>query len=279
MSRNSPSGPSDSALELLLFWNGPAAVGVVEVGKFAGLVVDCEHIGKPDRQAGFDTEINTCTPADVGPARQAAPGLDILCRINGFGTIGAAARDEARRAVDAGATEILLPMVQSFEEIETLLRAVQDHVAVSIMVETEWAVGHARELDAWPLRRVFVGLNDLMIQRNSRHLFENVTNGTVERLREEFQRIPFGFGGVTLPERGAPVPCRLLMAEMARLRCHFTFLRRSFYRDVRLSGESPARAAELIHAEWRRLEGRAPAEVAEDHAECLRAMGASLRAT
>jgi hypothetical protein len=59
-----------------------------------------------------------------------------------------------------------------------------------------------------------------------------VVDGTVDELRWHFD-VPFGFGGLTLPDRGYPVPCRLLMGEMARLECSFSFLRRSFRRDVR----------------------------------------------
>jgi hypothetical protein len=35
------------------------------------------------------------------------------------------------------------------------------------------------------------------------------------RLRRYFE-VPFGFGGATLPDRGRPIPCRLLLSEMAQ---------------------------------------------------------------
>ena len=38
--------------------------------------------------------------------------------------------------------------------------------------------------------------------------------------------------GLTLVQHGYPIPCRLLIAEMARIDCEFTFLRRSFHRDM-----------------------------------------------
>ena len=82
-----------------------------------------------------------------------------------------------------------------------------------------------------PISRAYIGLNDLAIDRGSTSIFDALLDGTVERVRAEFD-VPFGFGGLTLPDRGAPVPCSQLIAEMVRLDCSFSFLRRSFRRDV-----------------------------------------------
>jgi hypothetical protein len=83
-----------------------------------------------------------------------------------------------------------------------------------------------------PLTRAYLGLNDLAIERESTSIFAAVADGTLERVRRSFH-VPFGFGGLTLPRAGFPIPCRLLMGEMARLDCRYSFLRRSFHRDVR----------------------------------------------
>ena len=83
-----------------------------------------------------------------------------------------------------------------------------------------------------PLSRVYVGLNDLMIDRGGSSIFTAVLDGTVARVRSAFS-VPFGFAGLTVVDGGFPVPCRLLIAEMARLGGSFTFLRRSFHRDIR----------------------------------------------
>ena len=79
---------------------------------------------------------------------------------------------------------------------------------------------------------MYLGLNDLAIERGTRNIFAAVADGMVERVREAF-RAPFGFAGLTLPDAGFPIPCRLLIGEMARLGCQFSFLRRSFHRDIR----------------------------------------------
>ncbi len=81
------------------------------------------------------------------------------------------------------------------------------------------------------LKRVYVGLNDLAIARKTESIFTALIDGTIERIRPLFH-VPFGLGGLTLPDRGYPIPCRLIMSELARLRCTFTVLRRSFHADT-----------------------------------------------
>jgi hypothetical protein len=214
--------------ELLLFATDPAVVRAAVAAGVDGIIVDWERRGKSERQAAADTQINHDTPDDLRRVR-AATGAPIICRING---VGLGTRDEIETAVDAGADEILLPMVRTPDEVAGVIDIVGHRVGVGMLVETVDAVANAPAFAALPLTRVYVGLNDLAIERGSANLFAAVTDGTVERLRGLFT-MPFGFGGLTLPDRGYPVPCRLLMSEMARLGCGFSFLRRSFYRDTR----------------------------------------------
>jgi hypothetical protein len=57
-----------------------------------------------------------------------------------------------------------------------------------------------------------------------------------------------------LPDRGFPIPCRLLIGEMARLECDFSCVRRSFCADVQgreLSVEVP-RIQEALDSAFRR---------------------------
>ena len=109
---------------------------------------------------------------------------------------------------------------------------------------------------------MYVGLNDLAIERRSASIFEAITDGTVDRLREIFS-VPFGFGGLTLPDRGHPVPCRLLINEMVRLNCHFSFLRRSFHRDIR--GRPVSEGLRLIREALADAHSRLGGQVFRDH--------------
>jgi hypothetical protein len=150
------------------------------------------------------------------------------------------------------------------EEVAAVLGWGNGRCGVGILVETVDAVWQVEELARLPLSRVYVGLNDLAIERNAPNLFTALTDGTVERIQRSCH-VPFGFGGLTLPERGYPIPCRLLIGEMARLNCDFSFLRRSFYRDIRdrdLAVEVP-RILEAI----RQARLRSPEAIARDRRE------------
>jgi hypothetical protein len=244
---------------LFLFSCRPDIGRVARGAGLAGLVVDWENREKDLRQAGTDTQINSDSPESLRLLR-ASTDVPILCRIN---SLYEGTEDEIETALAAGADEILLPMVRTVDEVQAVLQLAGGRCGVGILIETEDAVRQAHRFAKLPLRRVYVGLNDLAIDRGERNIFRAVLDGTVERVRRHFS-IPFGFGGLTLPERGDPIPCRLLMGEMIRLGCHFSFLRRSFFRDT--GGEDLPRQVSRIHEALRAAEGRSVEEIERDRA-------------
>jgi hypothetical protein len=258
-----------TSLDLFVFSVDPVFAHDVVAAGAAGLVVDWELRGKHRRQAGADTEVNTHTPLDLARVRAATPGR-ILCRLNAVGPWTAG---EVERAVDLGADEVLLPMVRRPDEVDRALELVDSRAGVGILVETLDAVGRVDELVARPLSRVYVGLNDLMIDRGGSVVFEPLVDGTVERLR---RRVPMAFGvaGLTVPDGGRPVPSRLLAGELARLDASFTFLRRSFHADVAgrdLDVEVPRILATMEAARRRPLD-----QVEADRSALAAAVGAQL---
>ncbi len=237
-----------------LFTTDPGEVARGLEAGISGAVVDWEWRGKDVRQKGWDTEINRDTPADL-EAVAAVPGAITLCRINAWGPHSPG---EVEEAVRRRASVILLPMVRSPSEVEGLLRCVDGRCSAGILVETVDAVDRSRELAGFPLEMVYVGLNDLCIDRKGRTIFDALVDGTVERLREIFSGTLFGFAGLTVVDRGEPVPCRLLLAEMVRIGCDFTFLRRSFRRDI--AGRDWGRELARLAAEAEALAARGPEE-------------------
>ena len=219
---------SSPPFSLLLFSTDAAFVSEATAAGVDGVVVDWEREGKTQRQAHADTQIGADTVEDLRRVR-AATRARVHCRINRYGP--GTAREVAQ-ALDEGVDELLLPMVRSPDEVQRVLDLTAGRCGVGVLVETVDAVREAAALAQLPLARAYVGLNDLAIERGSRTIFAPVEDGTLQLVRRSF-KVPFGFGGLTLPEAGAPIPCRLLMAEMARLSCHYSFLRRSFLRDVR----------------------------------------------
>jgi len=214
--------------ELLLFTTDPQLIRDAVAAGIDGFIVDWERQGKERRQFDNDTEINRDTVEDLRVVRACCKDALVICRINGNGFTR---NEEIEQALAAGADELLLPMVTTVEEVELVLDVISNRARLGILVETCEAVRLAKQLARLPLSRVYVGLNDLSIQRGDPNIFTAVSDGTVERALEPFE-VPIGFGGLTLPELGDPIECRLLMGEMRRLGCGFSFLRRSFRRDI-----------------------------------------------
>lgn len=227
--------------------------------------MDWECGGKVERQTGANTEIAGNVPADLRMVR-AATEARVICRINSYGPT---TPGEIEEAIDAGADEILLPMVRSPEEVQMVFEQVDRRCGVDILIETAEAVSKAEEFSILPLSRIYVGLNDLAIERRQPNIFSSLTDGTVERIRRPF-RIPFGFGGLTLPECGHPIPCMLLIGEMARMDCSFSFLGRSFHRDI--TGRDMVVEVPRILAAVPQARSRLPREVARDRGELEKAV-------
>ena len=228
-----------------------------------GLVIDWESRGKQERQRDYDTQINKHSLKDLRLVRSATTA-PVICRLNSLNPSTGA---EVDAAVTLGATEVLLPMVRTMAEAEQFLALVSGRCGCGIMLETLGAVQVAAALARLPLTRVYVGLNDLSIERRDPHLFAALADATVEYLRRDFGSMPFGFGGLTAPDLGYPLPCRALISEMVRLGSNFSFLRRSFVRD--------AHARDLvglfreIRAALAEAGSRTAAQIAADRIEML----------
>ena len=253
-------------MDLLVFTVDPVrAAQVVEAGA-AGVIVDWERRGKARRQAGQDTQINEDTAADLAAVRSATGGR-LLCRVNAAGPWTA---DEVSLAVELGADEVLLPMVRTPDQVDRALDAVAGRCGLGILVETEDAVRCVDALAERPLSRVYLGLNDLRIDRGSDALFTPLVDGTADAVRAAVTA-PFGVAGLTLPDAGRPVPSRLLAGELARLGADFTFLRRSFWTDTQ--GQRLSSAVPRILGSCELARRRSPDAVAADRAELLAVLG------
>jgi hypothetical protein len=252
---------------LVLFSTEPELIRKAVGAGIDTIIVDWEYIGKEERQSSADTEINHDTLADLQRVR-ACTDARVLCRINSYGETTS---EEIEQAIEAGADEIFLPMVRSVEEVQAVLIQVHGRCSVGVLIETLDAVRIAERLTRLPLSRVYVGLNDLAIERKTPNIFTALADGTVESLRRLFQ-LPFGWGGLTVPDLGLPIPCRLLIGEMARLKCSFSFLRRSFHRDIRnrdLAVEVPHILDAIASAHF-----RSPERVAQEKRDLAEAISA-----
>ncbi|GAA4868760.1 aldolase/citrate lyase family protein [Actinomycetospora straminea] len=259
-------------MDLFVFSTSGPDVARLVGGGAAGAVIDWERRGKARRQLGEDTQINHDTPRDLRAVR-AATTARVVCRIN---PVGRWTAGEVRRAVALGADEVLVPMLRRPDEVAHVVDLAAGRCGVAAMVETQDAVEAVDALVARPLARVYVGLNDLRIDRGARAgLFEPMVDGTVEHVRARVAAAghPFGVAGLTRPDAGHPVPSALLMAEMDRLGVDFTFLRRSFHADT--ADRDPAAEIGRIHAALALASTRDARRRAEDRAAFARAIAAA----
>lgn len=214
--------------QLFLFSTDPAVVRTAIAAGVDGIIVDWENQGKKLRQEKFDTQINYDTYDDLCRVREVTPAGRLICRINGFSQ--AHTQQEVELALRAGADEIFLPMVRTVGEAHQTLEMIGGRAGFNILIETTSALECMAELSKLPLRRAYIGLNDLHIQQNSRNIFVPLMNETVTDIRRHFE-IPLGVGGVTYPPNGLPIASKYLINEYARLGIDFSFLRRTFIKD------------------------------------------------
>jgi len=243
--------------ELFLFSTDPTTVTASVAAGVSGVVVDWERVGKRHRQAGADTQIGEDTVDDLCRVRGCTSSR-ILCRIDNNVHL---LDEQIEEAVAAGANEILLPMVRSADQVEAVLARSGERCGVGILIETEAVLGELDDIATLPLSRAYVGLNDLAIDRGSTNIFEPLVDGTVDQVRRHLA-VPFGLAGLTVADAGTPIPCRLLVGELIRLGCTFSFLRRSYHADIR--GRDHSQEIPRLHEALDAATRRTAAEVAED---------------
>src|SRR5262249_9731726 len=146
-----------SDFELVLFSVDPDLVRRAVSAGVDSLIVDWEHLDKEARQRGADTEINRHTAQDLRRGR-AATDARVLCRVN---ALGSGSGSESERAIEAGADEVLLPMVRNAAQVEEAFALAGRRCRLGILLETADALENAGELGQLPLSRAYVGLNDL----------------------------------------------------------------------------------------------------------------------
>ena len=233
------------------------------------VVVDWERFGKSERQAyapefiGVDTTIR---PDDDRAVRRVrALGFDrVVCRID---AVGSRTVEQLEAVRLQGGTDVLVPMWREPRELEHVL-AHSDGLRVGVMVETTDGVRNAAALGDLGASFVFVGLMDLALERRTTSIFAPLVDGTLDLIAERLGDLPFGFGGLTVPGTGQPIPDRLLVAEMVRLRASFSFLRRSFLDNVR--GVDVVESLRSIRVSLQLIGRRSAADLAADHHELAR---------
>lgn len=233
-----------SQLKLFLFTTDVSFAKQAEHAGIDSVIVDWERVGKEKRQINYSTEINLHTAQDlVALAKHLT--IPITVRINRLGEYSAS---EIDLALEQGAKIIMLPMAETPSEVEQFLHLVKDRAKTMIQIETPKLVEHCDALRELGWDYAYIGLNDLMIARGSRWIWEPLADGTVEQVFEKLTGRVVGFAGVTVIGGGIPLPFLDLLREMARIGCQLSVLRRTFKREI--VGRNLNAEIQLIQAAW-----------------------------
>jgi 2-keto-3-deoxy-L-rhamnonate aldolase RhmA len=236
-----------------------------EAAGLDGFVVDWERRGKTARQRDYDFEINGQGAREVRRLA-AVVSRPILVRIN---PPGPRTGVELQKAIDAGAREIMLPMARKASEVERFLELASGRVRTVVQIETQDLVDDLPALARLPWDSAYIGLNDLQISRGGRgSIWSGVADGTVEHIYRSLPGREIGFAGITVADGGHPLPFAFLFAEMVRLGCALSFLRRTFHQEI--AGRDMAGEVAAIRRLEIALRARDATRISEDRAAFTR---------
>jgi len=246
-------------IELMLFTNDVKLASRAFQSKIDRIVVDLEKIGKTERQQGKDLEVNKHDIEDIIKIKNAIP-ITVMCRLN---PINKFSQDEIELAIAAGADVLMLPMFSSVLEVEKFLKFTAKRAKTSLLFETQKSVENIESFREIEVDEVYVGLNDLGLSYGNIFPYQFVANGLVDRVRENFPTIKFGFGGITTLDKGNPLPTRKIIKELARLRANQVIVRRAFKRDI--VGLDLPLEVRRIKQFYSKCLGTQPKQIEKDH--------------
>lgn len=192
------------------------------------IFVDLEIDGKHERQPGKNTVISGHDVAQIPAVRKAIPEAEILVRLN---PVGPKTRAEVKRAVEAGADLLMVPMFYSEEEVEEVCDAAGPSAKVVPLVETPASMARISQVATIPgVGELYIGLNDLHLAMKLDFMFELLAGGLVDHMVAQIKPtgLPFGFGGLARLDSGT-VPGEAILAEHARLGSTRAILSRAFH--------------------------------------------------
>lgn len=251
------------SLELALFTTDLLTAERAIAAGIQHVVVDWEIAGKATRQAGYATQVNQDSPEHVRALSERS--IPVLVRIDHLDPKQVAADVEI--AIDCGAESIMLPMATEARQVQQFVDAVAGRARTIVQIETQPLVDDLSSLRSIGWNMAYIGLNDLMISRGAKWIWRPILDGTVEQIYEQLEGRKVGFGGVTVIGKGQPLPFTALFAEMARLGCEMSFLRRSFVADI--PGREMSTEIRAVRALWQALKTRNDDAAARDHQDLI----------
>ena len=235
------------------------------------ILVDLEGFTKRERQKDRRLFYSDHSLDDLRAIRAACPRASITVRVN---SIHAGSAEEIGAVAIHGPDRIMLPWIRSAGEIDRFLELVPPGIEPILLLENHWSLRFLPELLRYfPIREVYIGLNDLSLDlgfRNfSRTLLHETFRTAARHLRES--DLVWGFGGVgDFRDRSLPIAAEDFFLYQVRLGSRSGWLSRSFRRL--LDGGSVDDGAAFTLARIREGVRRVASESAERKAEAIAAV-------
>ncbi len=220
-------------LKLMYITNRTEIAQIAESSGVDRIFVDMEYIGKASRQGGLDSVKNHHIAEDVKAMKEAVESAEVLVRVNPIHEATAdycSSQEEINAVIKAGADIIMLPYIQSVDEVKTFIDLVDGRAKTMPLIETPESVDALDEILEIPgIDEIYIGLNDLSLGYKKKFMFELLADGTVEKLclKCKLKGIPYGFGGIASLGNGM-LPSEYVIREHYRLGSTSAILSRSF---------------------------------------------------
>ncbi|MDF1813670.1 MAG: hypothetical protein P1V20_15830 [Verrucomicrobiales bacterium] len=242
-------------ISLLMITNDPVTAKEAVACGVNRIFVDLEQLGKKERQSGRDTWMSHHSLADVSNIRAVIPEHELLVRVDPLNQFSAGEIDEV---ISRGADFIMLPMFRSVDEVSRVRDLIDGRVGFIPLVETVSAMDVSGKVAGMAgVTELYLGLNDLHLDRKQTFMFEPLVDGSVERFSDmcRSNEMPFGFGGIARMSEGS-IPGKLVLSEHVRMGSSRVILSRTFQREE--GGEDWgifAQEVQRLREEEARLEG------------------------
>jgi hypothetical protein len=207
--------------------------------------IDFEHLGKAERQAGYDTRVSRHDWPDLAAVAAVLRRAAAFARLN---SLHDGSAEEVERALSCGARVLMLPFFRTASEVERFVALVRGRAEVMALVETAPAAVRIREIMAVRgVDEIMIGLNDMRLQLGIANHFELLASPMIEgicgALRSDGR--PFSLAGVARPgDPSMPVPSELVYAQYPRLGATGGLVTRSFMNGL-ATEHLPAAIAKL----------------------------------
>lgn len=216
-------------LKLMYITNSPEVASIADGAGVDRIFIDLEQYGKEKRQKNWDSVKSKHSISDIPKVKSAVKNAQIFVRtdpiFDGFS-------DELEGVLACEPDVVMLPYFKTVREVETFIKAVDGRATTSLLLETR---GAAEQIDdiisvGGIIDEIHIGLNDLSHSYGKKFLFEELADGTVDRLVERFKADGiknYGFGGIASLGSGL-LPAEMIIPEHYRLGSNCAILSRAF---------------------------------------------------